>query len=384
VGAIDRLRRLDPARADALLAALLFAVAQAEIWLTSTAAGRQAETAAAAASMTAALAFRRRAPLAAALAMNASLLALGLLAEIPNVVFLAPVGLIAMYSLGSYAAPDRAVIGLAVTLVALPLSAVRTEDATLTDLTAPALLFAAAWSAGRTLRARRLRAAELEDKTDRLVREQGEREHQAAAEERRRIARELHDIVAHRVTTIVIQAESGAATADDPANARATFGTIAGSGREALDELRRLLGLLRDDDESAGTAPQPGLARLDELVADARRAGLPVESRIEGPLDGLPAGVDLTAYRILQESLTNALRHARTNASVLVRRDPAGLVVEVRNPIAPSAGANGHGAGRGLAGMQERVRVYDGELTAGPAGADWVVRAELPLSEGER
>jgi signal transduction histidine kinase len=384
VGAIERLRRLDPMRADALLAVLLLAVAQAEIWLTSTAAGRQAETAAAAALMCGALAFRRRAPLATALAVDAAVLGLGLLAEIPNVVFLAPVGLTAMYSLGSYATPERAVIGLAVTLVALPLSAIRTEDAAVTDLTAPALLFAAAWATGRALRARRLRAAELEDKTDRLVREQDEREHQAAAEERRRIARELHDIVAHRVTTIVIQAESGAATADDPARARHTFATIAGSGREALDELRRLLGLLRDDDERAVTAPQPSLARLDELVADARRAGLPVEARIEGPLDGLPAGVDLTAYRILQESLTNALRHARTVASVLVRRDPGELVVEVRNRIGPVSAANGHGAGRGLAGMHERVRVYDGELTAGPAGADWVVRAELPLREGER
>jgi signal transduction histidine kinase len=216
------------------------------------------------------------------------------------------------------------------------------------------------------------------------VREQDEREHQAAAEERRRVARELHDIVAHRVTTIVIQAESGAATAGDPVRARATFGTIAGSGREALDELRRLLGLLRDDHESAVTAPQPSLARLDELVADVRGAGLPVEARIEGRLDGLPAGVDLTAYRILQEALTNALRHARTDASVLVRRDQGGLVVEVRNRLGPGSSANGHGAGRGLPGMHERVRVYDGELTAGPAGADWVVRAELPLREAER
>ncbi len=384
MGATERLRRLDTQHADALLAALLFAVAQAEIWLTSAAAGRRAETAVAAALMTAALAFRRRAPLATALVVNASLLALGLLAEIPNVVFLLPVGLIAMYSLGSYAEPERAAIGLAATLVALPLAAIRTEDAAITDLTAPALLFAAAWWAGRTLRARRLRAAELEDKTDRLVREQDEREHQAAAEERRRIARELHDIVAHRVTTIVIQAESGAATAGDPVRARATFGTIAGSGREALDELRRLLGLLRDDHESAVTAPQPSLARLDELVADVRGAGLPVEARIEGRLDGLPAGVDLTAYRILQEALTNALRHARTDASVLVRRDQGGLVVEVRNRLGPGSSANGHGAGRGLPGMHERVRVYDGELTAGPAGADWVVRAELPLREAER
>jgi signal transduction histidine kinase len=384
VRAIERLRRLDPALADTLLAALLFAVAQAEIWLTATAAGRKPETAVAAALMTAALAFRRSAPLAAALVMNGALLGLGLLAEIPNVVFLAPTGLIAMYSLGAYAAPDRAVIGLALTLIALPLGAIRTEDAAVTDLTAPALLFASAWGAGRVLRSRRLRAAELEDRTDRLVREQDARELEAAAEERRRIARELHDIVAHRVTTIVIQAESGAATAADADRARATFATIAGSGREALDELRRLLGLLRADDEGAATAPQPSLLRLDELVADAERAGLPVRTRVEGPLDGLPPGVDLAAYRIVQEALTNALRHARTDASVLVRRDRGGVLVEVRNPLASGATVNGHGAGRGLAGMHERVRVYDGELSAGPSGGDWVVRAELPVGEHER
>jgi signal transduction histidine kinase len=384
VRAIERLRRLDPARSDALLALLLFAVAQAEIWLTGAAAGRKPETAAAAALMTAALAFRRSAPLAAALVMNGALLALGLLAEIPNVVFLAPIGLIAMYSLGAYAAPDRAVVGLALTLIALPLGAIRTEDPAVTDLTAPALLFASAWAAGRVQRSRRLRAAELEDRTDRLVREQDARALEAAAEERRRIARELHDIVAHRVTTIVIQAESGAATAADPDRARAAFGAIAASGREALDELRRLLGLLRAEDEGAATAPQPSLLRLDELVAEAERAGLPVQARVEGPLDGLPPGVDLTAYRIVQEALTNALRHARTGASVLVRRDPGGVLVEVRNPLSPGSHVNGHGAGRGLAGMHERVRVYDGELSAGPSGSDWVVRAALPLRERER
>jgi signal transduction histidine kinase len=289
-----------------------------------------------------------------------------------------------MYSLGAYASPERAVLGLALTLVALPLSAVRTEDATVTDLTAPVVLFTAAWAGGRTMRVRRARDVELEDRTARIVREQDARERQAAADERRRIARELHDIVAHRVTTIVIQAESGSATAGDPHRARQTFGTIAGSGRQALDELRRLLGLLREDDETAGTGPQPGLARLGELMDDARGAGLPVDARVEGELSGLPAGVDLTAYRIVQEALTNALRHARTRASVRVSRGEGRVVVEVRNPLGDAASANGDGAGRGLAGMRERVRVYDGELTAGAAGGEWVVHAALPLGTGER
>ena len=120
------------------------------------------------------------------------------------------------------------------------------------------------------------------------------------------------------MTTIVIQSESGAATAGDPDRTRAAFATIAGSGREALGELRRLLGLLRDEDESAAVAPQPGLARLDELVADTRAAGLAVDAQVEGDPGDLPAGVDLTAYRIVQEALTNALRHAHTSAAVRV------------------------------------------------------------------
>ena len=335
MSAIDRIRRIDPAWADALLAALLFGLAQAEVWLTGVAEGRRVETAAVATLMTGALALRRRTPLATALVVVCSLSGLALAVEIPNAVFLMPVGLIAMYSLGAYATPERAVIGLATTLAAMPLSAVRTEDATLTDLTAPAVLFATIWVAGRAIRARRLRAAELEDRTDRLVREQDLREQQAAAEERRRIARELHDIVAHRVTTIVIQAESGVAVAHEPERAGQTFATIAASGREALAELRRLLGLLRAEEEGAATAPQPRLDRLDELFADARNAGLPVDAWVEGDVHGLPAGVDLAAYRIVQEALTNALRHARTSASVRVRRDAGSVVVDVRNPIRP-------------------------------------------------
>jgi signal transduction histidine kinase len=301
----------------------------------------------------------------------------------PNVVFLMPVGLIAMYSLGAYAAADRALAGLAIAIVTLPLGAVRTDDATVTDLTAPVLLFAAIWSAGRVLRARRERADELEDRADRLEREQDERERQAAAEERERIARELHDIVAHRVTTIVIQADSGSVTAGDPDRARDAFATIAGSGREALAELRRLLGLMRADDEPAAVAPQPGIARVDELSSGARDAGLPVDVRVQGDFSAVPAGVDLTAYRIVQEALTNALRHGRTSAVVDISRDGERVVVEVRNPLGPG-GLNGHGAGRGLAGMRERVRVYDGDLTAAAVDGEWVVRASLPLAEAER
>jgi signal transduction histidine kinase len=311
-----------------------------------------------------------------------AVLALALTAGLPNVMFLLPVGLIAMYTLGAYTDRERGVAGLAITIVSLPLGAVRTDDATVTDLTAPVVLFVAAWSAGRVLRARREHADELEDRADRLEREQDARERQAAADERARIARELHDIVAHRVTTIVIQADSGSVTADDPERAREAFGGIAGSGRQALAELRRLLELMRPEDDSAAIAPQPGIARIDELVRGARDSGMPVHARVDGDLAALPAGVDLTAYRIVQEALTNALRHARTQAHVRVARNGDELVVEVRNPLGDLP-SNGDGAGRGLAGMRERVRVYGGELTAAAADGEWVVRAKLPVAEVE-
>ena len=383
MGALNaRLSRISGPRADAGLAALLFVLAEVEVWLAPQSAGQRPETAVAAAVMTSALAWRRSRPLATTLVVGTAVLTLALAAGLPNAAFLMPVALVTMYSLGAYAAPDRALVGLGVTVAVQPLTALRTDDPTVTDLTAPIVFFVAAWGAGRVLRARRERADELEDRANRLEREQTVRERQAAADERARIARELHDIVAHRVTTIVIQADSGAVTADDPELARRAFGAIGGSGREALAELRRLLGLLKADEAEAEVAPQPGVGRIAELVQGARDAGLPVDARIDDALGALPPGVDLAAYRIVQEALTNALRHARTRASVDVRRSGDAMVVEVRNPLG-SAELNGGGAGRGLAGMRERVRVYGGELTAAPAGDEWVVRASLPLAEAE-
>ena len=309
-------------------------------------------------------------------------LALALPSGLPNAVFRLPPGLVAMYSLGAYAQLDRALVGLAASMVALPLSAVRIEDATITDLSAPVFLFAAAWGSGRALRVRRLRDADLIELNETLLREQAEREAQATADERRRIARELHDIVAHRVTTIVIQAESGAATAEDPEQARRAFGVIAGSGREALDELRRLLGLLREGGEPS-TRPPPGVGRIGELIDEVRQAGLTVEARIDPGIEPLPAGLDLAVYRVVQESLTNALRHGGSRASLEITRAADEVLIDIRNPLQPVAATDGYGAGRGLAGMRERTRVYGGTLTAQPVDREWVLRARLPVTGAE-
>ena len=226
---LDHVRGLGERTRDMLLAAVAFAFAQAEVWLVLQT-DHRAETALAAAAMTAALAWRRRRPLATVVVVLLAVLGLSLVLPtgLPNAVFLLPTGLVAMYSLGGYASLDRALVGLAASMVALPLTAVRIEDATFTDLSAPVFLFAAAWGTGRVLRLRRLRDQDLTERNEKMVREQAEREAQATADERRRIARELHDIVAHRVTTMVIQAESGNAAAEDPEQARRAFGVDCG------------------------------------------------------------------------------------------------------------------------------------------------------------
>lgn len=369
---------------DAALAGGLLVSAQAEVWLSPTIQQSRSEVAIAAVVMTVVLAFRRRWPLVTALTVSACIALLALVEGLPDAVFLVPVGLVAFYSLGAYAATERSVVGLGVALATLPLGAARMQDPTVTDLTAPVVLFSAAWVGGRVMRARRIRDTELEEQNARLTLEQSAREELAVAEERRRIARELHDIVAHRVTTMVIQAESGAATAEDADRARRTFATIAGSGRESLDELRRLLGLLRQDEGPPPTSPTPGLARLEALVEDVRGAGMPVETDMHGDLSTLPAGIDLAVYRIIQESLTNALRHAGTSATLLLRRTTQGVAVEVRNPIATHPRTGTQGAGRGLAGMRERARVYDGSVAAGARNGHWVVQAVLPIKEVDR
>jgi signal transduction histidine kinase len=371
-------------RQDVLVAGGLLALAQAEVWLTDAAAGQRTETALAAVAVTVPLALRRRRPLVTSLIVLTAITVLALVAGLPNVAFLMPVGLLAMYSLGAHASQERAVAGLGAAVILLPVGAVNTEDATVTDLTAPLVVFVAAWSLGRIVRARRLREGELEDRTARLVDEQEERERAAVADERARIARELHDVVAHRVTTIVVQAESGRLTAGEPGRAAEDFAAIGDAGRQALAELRRLLDVLHaggEDGSAAETRPRPGVAQLADLVEDVRRAGLELTADLPEELGAVPAGVDLAAYRIAQEGLTNALRHGGASATLRVGRDAAGLHVDVRNPL--SAGEpRTDGSGRGLAGLRERARLFGGRLSAEAEDGEFVLHAVLPLDEG--
>ncbi|GGT85990.1 sensor histidine kinase [Actinomadura citrea] len=207
---------------------------------------------------------------------------------------------------------------------------------------------------------------------------------QAVLEERARIARELHDVVAHHMSVIAMQAEAAPYKIPElPDAARQTFEVVRDAAREALTETRRVVGLLRADDEGAERAPQPGLERLDDLVGAARRSGLAVASAVVGMPRPLHAGVDLSAYRIVQESLSNAARYAPgSRVHVEVRYSADTLTVSVTDDGARSTPEESHGGGHGLVGMRERVAMLDGSLDAGPReGAGWSVVAELPYGD---
>jgi signal transduction histidine kinase len=234
-------------------------------------------------------------------------------------------------------------------------------------------LCAMAWAVGEVVRLRRAELAALEARAAHAV-----------AEEQARIARELHDVIAHNVSVMVVQA----AAADDvfdahPHRAREALRSIEATGREAMTELRRLIGGVRGPEaEAQAMAPQPGLARLDALAEQVRAAGLPVTVTIEGAPRALPAGVDLSAFRIVQEALTNALRHARaTRADVRLRYRPTTVAIEVSDDgVGPPPGLNG--TGHGLVGMRERVALLRGELELGRApGGGFRVAARLPVQE---
>jgi signal transduction histidine kinase len=238
----------------------------------------------------------------------------------------------------------------------------------------------AAWLVGRIVRSWRRRSIELE-LLNRELEEQRELRAQAAvAVERGRIARELHDVIAHNVSMVVVQAGAAASVLEgEQPHVRAALEAIETTGRATVDEMRRLLGVLRQSEDGAALSPQPGLAGLETLVAGVREAGLPVDLRIEGSPTPLPPALDLTAYRIAQEALTNVLKHAGpARAELTVRYDAAAVEIELRDDGAGGR-SNGADGGHGLIGMRERVALWGGSLDAGHTERGWLVRARLPL-----
>jgi signal transduction histidine kinase len=240
-----------------------------------------------------------------------------------------------------------------------------------------------AWVLGDSMRYRRGYYAALEDRAARLEAEQYAQSKVAAAAERARIARELHDVIAHHVSVMVVQADGAAyALRSDPQTAETALHAISGTGRQALNEMRHLLGVLRADGDRAQLAPVPGLGELRELLDQARAAGLAVTYTLSGTPRDLPEGAELAAYRMVQESLTNTRKHAglAASAAVTLRYEPGGLTVEVTDDgLASSTPGSG---GHGLAGMRERIEMYGGTVQAGPLeGGGFRVVARLPCPQ---
>jgi signal transduction histidine kinase len=340
----------------------------------------------------AALYWRRRAPLTVvAVAVISWAVTLG-----SGYADLGGVTIIALYSAGRYTTEDRwAHLGVDAAILVVLVDGL-TDPAPWGEAVFGGVVMFVAWYVGRRLRLRSERAAQL-------LREQAAEARRIVTEERTRIARELHDVVAHRVSLMTVQAGAAkAVAAQDPEGALRAMGAVEEAGRQALDELRHLLGVLRPETDLDGLVPQPGLKELPRLVDQVRGAGLDVSLATDGLPAGLPARVDLFAYRIVQEALTNVLKHVGPGAHTQVRfgTDNSGIVIEVlddghgNNEGSESASGrrsedsnrqdrrSGRSAGHGIVGMRERARLLGGTLEAGPRpGGGFRVVAHLPTGD---
>ncbi|MGH2996193.1 MAG: sensor histidine kinase [Gaiellaceae bacterium] len=375
---------------DALLALALAGTAQYEIWARTLfddgIPGPRLPNAVLLLLITVPLAWRRRVPtIVFALVLASVALQIGLIDDSrsdqpPFQHWIAL--LVVFYSLGAHAERRRAIVAGALGgggAVAGDLVQLLSGEARLEDTVPAWFMLSAAYGLGFALRGQRIQSTLLARRAERLEREREEEARLAVAEERVRIGRELHDIVAHAISVIVVQAQAGQRVLEgEQASAREALGSIETTGRQALVEMRRLLGILREDDRELALAPRPSLAHLDVLAELVREAGLPVELRVEGEAKPLPPGVDLSAYRIVQEALTNALRHAGpASAQVVVRYRPEEVELEItddgRGPV------GGRDGGHGLVGMRERAALVGGVVESGTAGGrGYTVRARLP------
>jgi signal transduction histidine kinase len=364
-------------RADVLLALGVTAFALLDLWLdleNATHYGPDVATALTTVIAGSALAFRRRAPLATVCVVAGAV-------AVPDLFTVLTIQLwgdflpllIATYSVARYAGGRSAAVGTGVAAAALLIVEVRVPVAgTVSNIPFIWIPFGASYLAGRAFRARHLSAHRLEAERDETIQA-------AVAEERNRIARELHDIVAHSVSVMVVQAGAAEDLLErDPSRAAEPLRSIQETGRQAVGELGRMLALLRRDRSELARSPQPGTAQLGELVDQIAKIGVPVGLEIEGAPRPLPPGVELAAFRIVQEALTNTVKHAGpASAHVVLRYCERELEIEV---VDDGRGGHVNGSGHGLIGMRERAAIYGGELEAGGrAEGGFAVRARLPM-----
>ncbi|HEX6762651.1 MAG TPA: histidine kinase [Gaiellaceae bacterium] len=329
------------------------------------------------------LLFRRRLPL---VAPGISLVAFVLAGTIDpsgleQVNSAALAGIAVMIVLGAARDRDGAYLGLALGITTGVYVQYRFPDTTATDLLGAVIVYGGAWFAGRALAVRAEQTRILRAKVAEAEQARAVAAERAAAEERARIASELHDLVAHSVSVMVVQS-SGVRRLlrEDQHRERDALLSVEQIGRQAMTEMRRMLGVMRTgEDVQPSLTPQPGLRHLEELIAQVVEAGLPVTLRVEGERPELPPGVDVSAYRIVQEGLTNALKHAPgSHAEVVIRFREDRIDLEIADDGDELAAPDG--LGHGLVGMRERVALYGGTLEAGPReGGGYVLRAELPV-----
>lgn len=342
------------------------------------------------------LAFRRVAPLTVGLLIGLGFTVFRVL-EVPEGSISSVAMFVALYAVGAYADDARrrnlvrvVVIGAGMTALVISLLG-EAEFVNLDGLTfvlfslgLNVAFFVAAWMLGDASRGRREYEVELQRRADQLAGEREERARQAVTDERVRIARELHDVVAHHVSVMGVQAGAARRMLErDPGRAAEALVNVEHAGREAVGELQRLVGYLRAEHDTDRLAPQPTLGGIPGLISATQAAGLPVTLREIGSPYPLPSSVELSAYRITQEALTNVMRHAPgSDTTVVLSHLADGLQVEVVNgPTAAGAVRSGPGGGRGLLGMRERVAMLDGSFEHGPtAGGGYRVTARLPAA----
>lgn len=382
--------RLVPPIADVLVAAAVGALAQVETWVTAAYEPRL-PYALAALAMTLPLAWRRAAPLLTLVVALAVLIAMAAMGNPLDAAYIMAVLILAFYSVGAHLDRLPSVTGWLVGVVLLG-ALIGVENRAGAGVGAGDLVFVgtivtAAWALAAALRRRTDQTAELEARAARFEQERELRARDAVADERSRIARELHDIVAHSLSIVVVQtAAVRRRLRDDLPNEAETLEKVEATARDALQEMRRLLGILRTEESPVSLAPQPGMGEVARLVTQMRAAGLDVDLRVDGDPRPIPPGVDLVAYRIVQESLVNVLKHAgQARATVVASYDDQGLALAITDTGRGSDDgvdrvADDGDPGHGLIGMRERVALYGGWLESG-AGHDggFAVRARLPL-----
>ena len=384
-GIAARLRRLDPRLVDGTLGVLLAVVSISAVQPLAAVSRREADgwSIALILLMTLPIAYRRVAPDFVIITTGAATVTYYILGFPDS---LAAIGtLIALYSVAAHGNRKIAVQALIGTAIGLSVSVLVTDlgGFTIQVLVSNYIIYGTAWVIGDNMRTRRAYTHELEARAERLEREREKESREAVIDERRRIAREMHDVVAHAVSVMVVQAGAARKIIDSkPAQARVALASIETTGRQALTEMRRLTGVLRSE-EAPNKSPQPGLGYLEALIEQTREAGLPVDVTIEGQPRELPQSADLSAFRILQEALTNSLKHAGpSEAAVSIRYSPGELELRVTDNGRGAAErlSNGSTGGHGLVGMRERVALFGGDLKTGPLpGGGYEVRATLPL-----